>query len=143
MPTGPPGAGGAGANWPGAGGTAPPWPPAAAGAGGASGAGAAVVVACADAVSGATAGSAVATGSDDAAASADLVAPSAGVDSALEALVSVEGAEAADTDPSAADDAGDGSGTAWGFGSDSLMRPPKRSCNCTCVLHNSLCELNF
>ena len=77
------------------------------------------------------------------AAPADLVAPSAGVDSALEALVSVEGAEAADTDPSAADDAGDGSGTAWGFGSDSLMRPPKRSCNCTCVLHNSLCELNF
>lgn len=125
MPTGTPGAGGAGANWPGAGGTAPPWAPAAAGAGGAD------VVACADAVSGAAAGSAVATGSDDAAAydtaaaSADSVAPSAGVDSALDALVSVEGAEAADTDPSAADDAGDGSGTAWGFGSDSLMRPPK------------------
>ena len=92
-PTGAAGTGGAGANWPGAGGTAPPWPPVAAGAGGAPGAGAA-----------------------DAAASADLVAPSAGVDPALEALVSVEGAEAADTDPSAADDAGDGSGTAWGFG---------------------------
>lgn len=84
MPTGTPGAGGAGANWPGAGGTVPPWAPAAAGAGGASGAGADVAAA-----------------DDVAAASADLVAPSAGVDSALEALVSVEGAEAADTDPSA------------------------------------------
>lgn len=69
-PTGAAGTGGAGANWPGTGGTAPPWAPAAAGAGGASGAGAA-----------------------DVAASADSVAPSAGVDSALEALVSVEGAE--------------------------------------------------
>ena len=77
------------------------------------------------------------------AAAAESVASLAGVDSALAALVSVEGAEAAEADTSAADDAGDGSGTAWGFGLDSLMRPPKRSCNCTCVLHNSLCELNF